>query len=220
MCIRDRSEPYYNAMCNTPDGDLLEDCTVWARSSVLRIVVDAFFWIVVAGVQVFYNKFFVYRYYKHPSVQLLDIMSLANVSAWILPDKYAGYYLHGQSALQHSDTALCEFSELLANEEENIGSNRGLLPESDLQEFIMFVSTSSRDKYDRFLEQIRELQVREKESLTFIKKVQQEFHGRRHQRFIKPGSSSLVDGQVAINCLLYTSPSPRDRTRSRMPSSA
>ena len=34
----------------------------------------------------------------------------------------------------------------------------------------------------------------------------------------------LVDtgnaGQVAQACLLYTSPSPRDRTRSRMPSSA
>jgi len=32
-----------------------------------------------------------------------------------------------------------------------------------------------------------------------------------------------VSGQVAIGnniCLLYTSPSPRDRTRSRMPSSA
>jgi hypothetical protein len=30
------------------------------------------------------------RYYKHPSAQLLDVMSLANISAWILPDKYAG----------------------------------------------------------------------------------------------------------------------------------
>ena len=29
-----------------------------------------------------------------------------------------------------------------------------------------------------------------------------------------------VDGQDAYDCLLYTSPSPRDRTRSRMPSSA
>ena len=26
--------------------------------------------------------------------------------------------------------------------------------------------------------------------------------------------------QIALSCLLYTSPSPRDRTRSRMPSSA
>ena len=29
-----------------------------------------------------------------------------------------------------------------------------------------------------------------------------------------------VDFTYAINCLLYTSPSPRDRTRSRMPASA
>ena len=28
------------------------------------------------------------------------------------------------------------------------------------------------------------------------------------------------DGLVSMSCLLYTSPSPRDRTRSRMPSSA
>ena len=34
-------------------------------------------------------------------------------------------------------------------------------------------------------------------------------------------SSPSIDGRVlVISCLLYTSPSPRDRTRSRMPSSA
>ena len=31
---------------------------------------------------------------------------------------------------------------------------------------------------------------------------------------------ALVDSITAETCLLYTSPSPRDRTRSRMPSSA
>ena len=31
---------------------------------------------------------------------------------------------------------------------------------------------------------------------------------------------SKKDAEKALNCLLYTSPSPRDRTRSRMPSSA
>ena len=30
----------------------------------------------------------------------------------------------------------------------------------------------------------------------------------------------VVDCEVVVVCLLYTSPSPRDRTRSRMPSSA
>ena len=35
-----------------------------------------------------------------------------------------------------------------------------------------------------------------------------------------PGSWSQVAGRLVGDCLLYTSPSPRDRTRSRMPSSA
>ena len=33
-------------------------------------------------------------------------------------------------------------------------------------------------------------------------------------------SVMLQDTEMYRNCLLYTSPSPRDRTRSRMPSSA
>ena len=33
------------------------------------------------------------------------------------------------------------------------------------------------------------------------------------------GATGLI-GDPSFNCLLYTSPSPRDRTRSRMPSSA
>ena len=40
---------------------------------------------------------------------------------------------------------------------------------------------------------------------------------------IKYGGNVLIDRNVFnnfISCLLYTSPSPRDRTRSRMPSSA
>ena len=34
------------------------------------------------------------------------------------------------------------------------------------------------------------------------------------------GAIGLAHRRLAILCLLYTSPSPRDRTRSRMPSSA
>ena len=36
----------------------------------------------------------------------------------------------------------------------------------------------------------------------------------------KFGSPSVTKDGVSVACLLYTSPSPRDRTRSRMPSSA
>ena len=37
---------------------------------------------------------------------------------------------------------------------------------------------------------------------------------------IKGESLGYLKGDMNQNCLLYTSPSPRDRTRSRMPSSA
>ena len=45
----------------------------------------------------------------------------------------------------------------------------------------------------------------------------------RGHRDALPGGVRLVEGSYGdpvIVCLLYTSPSPRDRTRSRMPSSA
>ena len=35
-----------------------------------------------------------------------------------------------------------------------------------------------------------------------------------------PEEVNIKIGDMEITCLLYTSPSPRDRTRSRMPSSA
>ena len=41
--------------------------------------------------------------------------------------------------------------------------------------------------------------------------------------YVKKGIKISVSGEFSMriyNCLLYTSPSPRDRTRSRMPSSA
>ena len=40
-----------------------------------------------------------------------------------------------------------------------------------------------------------------------------------HQQEVKETENPII-GAESSDCLLYTSPSPRDRTRSRMPSSA
>ena len=37
---------------------------------------------------------------------------------------------------------------------------------------------------------------------------------------VVPGTTIDDSKAISVGCLLYTSPSPRDRTRSRMPSSA
>ena len=58
---------------------------------------------------------------------------------------------------------------------------------------------------------------------TFISSVQEDLLGRSLQGAFGPqGVIGSVIGELPefIRCLLYTSPSPRDRTRSRMPSSA
>ena len=41
-----------------------------------------------------------------------------------------------------------------------------------------------------------------------------------YEAFVAFGLEDKIVRRIHWNCLLYTSPSPRDRTRSRMPSSA
>ena len=51
-----------------------------------------------------------------------------------------------------------------------------------------------------------------------------EYHAAKEQQSHNEGRIQQIEDIIAranvIDCLLYTSPSPRDRTRSRMPSSA
>ena len=47
-----------------------------------------------------------------------------------------------------------------------------------------------------------------------------EISEKARERIHKSRPPLLIDKSKINNCLLYTSPSPRDRTRSRMPSSA
>ena len=49
-------------------------------------------------------------------------------------------------------------------------------------------------------------------------KVVDKIDGKIMSNILMPGMKGSFD--IITNCLLYTSPSPRDRTRSRMPSSA
>ena len=66
--------------------------------------------------------------------------------------------------------------------------------------------------------------------LTFAKLVQNKLDGWKQDRLALlplgnfetnlPYTGIIVGITLFIGCLLYTSPSPRDRTRSRMPSSA
>ena len=65
----------------------------------------------------------------------------------------------------------------------------------------------------------------EDECFDFLSNEDEPFHNHIFLNLIKPAihkaqKLTLTDNYQSGICLLYTSPSPRDRTRSRMPSSA
>ena len=58
-----------------------------------------------------------------------------------------------------------------------------------------------------------------KEAATMLRQQQAEIETLKAGK-IRAYDNGVEDGKKSNTCLLYTSPSPRDRTRSRMPSSA
>ena len=59
------------------------------------------------------------------------------------------------------------------------------------------------------------------EKILLVKnRLSEEYAGDYDSGFWGYPKGHLSDDETPLNCLLYTSPSPRDRTRSRMPSSA
>ena len=66
---------------------------------------------------------------------------------------------------------------------------------------------------------------------VYVKRIAEQYLGRLETRtreqltpktglYVMQSNGSLLSAEQAVDCLLYTSPSPRDATLSRMPSSA
>ena len=78
-----------------------------------------------------------------------------------------------------------------------------------LNQWLTFFECDGKYEHDQF--------EADMEKLALFKIYVFFFHGYQElQRILNVGNVITIDW----NCLLYTSPSPRDRTRSRMPSSA
>ena len=53
-----------------------------------------------------------------------------------------------------------------------------------------------------------------------VEEVDEDVHKEKRRQHLKQKEGGEEEEEEEEDCLLYTSPSPRDRTRSRMPSSA
>ena len=72
-----------------------------------------------------------------------------------------------------------------------------------------------QDLVPNLVETVKGYAAHERETLENVVKWRNAAAGATTQ-----GDKAAAEGQLTTACLLYTSPSPRDRTRSRMPSSA
>ena len=98
---------------------------------MLRFAVSTFFWFFIVGVQYLWNKHVVFRYMEDPAAQLVDIMSICNISCVIWDANYHLYYIHGKSVHARADASLEEIHHQLQREARNWTSERGLLPGKD-----------------------------------------------------------------------------------------
>lgn len=137
------------AACQNPDGSDLHNCIADGRTlqgtairdgslnnQLLRLAVIAFLWMSVTLFQWLWQRLCNDRTQLLPktqintrnTAQLVDLMSLTNVSVFILCEKFYGFYIHGETNIQggSSDTDLEKVMEQLDHERNRMSVKRGL----------------------------------------------------------------------------------------------
>ena len=169
-------------------------------------------------------------------------MANADDGAWKLPDG-ADYYAHRLNLMTTTDMSAKEIHDLGLKEVDRIhGEMRAIMKDvgydGTLQEFFKYLQDEPRFTYEDS-EAGREAYLAEATRIidvmsarldeVFLRQPKAKLEVRRVEAFREKAagkafySRGTPDGSrpgYYYACLLYTSPSPRDRTRSRMPSSA
>lgn len=119
----------------------------WSR--ILRYGVAAALWLAIGCLQILFFSGIYERFVEDKIRQFVDLCSMSNISVFILSHRCYGYYIHGRSVHGHSDTNMEEMNLNLKREAENMCSQRGLQPNTDIQTFQMSISSRTRAQFDR-----------------------------------------------------------------------
>ncbi|XP_061421558.1 meckelin isoform X2 [Lethenteron reissneri] len=122
----------------------------WSR--ILRFGVASSVWLIVGAVQVIFNTIIYERFVEDKIRQFVDLCSMSNISILILENRCFGYYIHGRSVHGRADTNMEDMHVNLKKEEENLCSQRGLVPGTELQTFEVALTQAARLHYDRILQ--------------------------------------------------------------------
>ncbi|XP_060906552.1 meckelin [Labrus mixtus] len=121
-------------------------------SLILRYGVAATLWLCIGLLQVIFFTVFYEHFVEDKVRQFVDLCSISNISVLLLSHRCFGYYIHGRSVHGHADTNMEEMNNNLRREHESLCSQRGLLPNSELQTFQVSITNRLRVQYDRIRE--------------------------------------------------------------------
>ncbi|XP_071879142.1 meckelin isoform X1 [Bombus fervidus] len=84
--------------------------------------------------------------------EFINVCSIANISVFILPFNYYGFYIHGRSVHGFADTDLRTLINDLQMEKNNLCAHRGLVPGTTQQTFILYLTKTFRITFNKSLE--------------------------------------------------------------------
>uniref|UniRef100_A0A4W3JEK8 Transmembrane protein 67 n=1 Tax=Callorhinchus milii TaxID=7868 RepID=A0A4W3JEK8_CALMI len=123
-------------------------------SPTLRYGVASSVWLMIGLMQITFCTLFYERFVEDKIRQFVDLCSMSNISVFILSHKCFGYYIHGRSVHGHADTDMQEMNLNLKREAENLCGQRGLLPNTDIETFQIFITNRMRQHYDKIRESL------------------------------------------------------------------
>ncbi|XP_026296669.1 meckelin [Apis mellifera] len=83
--------------------------------------------------------------------EFVNLCSVANISVFILPFNYYGFYIHGRSVHGFADTDLPTLINNLQMEKNNLCAHRGLVPGTTQQTFILYLTKTFRITFNKNL---------------------------------------------------------------------
>ncbi|XP_076632800.1 meckelin [Colletes latitarsis] len=94
-------------------------------------------YVLIYCIQWLLSTIFYERHVTNRMQKFINLCSVANISVFILPFNYYGFYIHGRSVHGYADTDLPTLMNDLEKEKNNLCAHRGLLPGTSQQTFIL-----------------------------------------------------------------------------------
>ncbi|GFR70016.1 meckelin [Elysia marginata] len=133
-----------------PDGAVNKGADVYRaeQSPMFRMALGSTVYLVVAVVQVIFFVFIYERFITDDIREFVDLCSMSNISVFVMANGEFGYYIHGRSVHGRSDVGMREMCDMIKREEEDLVGQRGLVPNTEPQTFLMALPKRLRQKYE------------------------------------------------------------------------